>query len=86
MKVVELHPNLTCEDIAKGLRVVADDIEAGRYHFVPTLAVLVVGAESERKDNGGITQGYNWQVHGFGRGSYFTWKGLLASALQRPEA
>ena len=85
MNVVELHPTLTCENIVAGLRVLADEIEAGEYDIVPTLAVVVLGEEGERKDRDGITEHFNWRTHGFGKGSYFSWKGLLASAMQTAE-
>lgn len=85
MNVVELRPNLTCENIVAGLRALADDIEDGEYDFVPTLAVVVIAEEGERKDPEGITEHYNWRTHGFGKGSYFAWRGLLASAMQAVE-
>lgn len=85
MQVVPLHPKMDCEGIATALRNIADQIEAGNYDFDPTLAVLVLGRESERKDIGGITMGFNWQTHGLGKCGFFAAKGLLGVALARFE-
>ncbi len=81
MEVVELRPKLDCEDVVKALRNVADDLEAGRYDFDPTIAVLVLGREGTRRDRDGIVDSYQYQSHGFGQCSFFASKGLLASAL-----
>jgi hypothetical protein len=80
MNIVELKPQLDCEGIAKALRAIADDVEAGAYDFDPTLAVVVLGAEIERKDRNGITLSFDWQTHGLGKAGFFASKGLLAVA------
>lgn len=85
MKIVELKPKLDCHDIAKGLRNIADDIEGGKYAFDPTLAVVVLGVESEKRDRDGITASFNWQTHGLGDACYFAIKGLLGCSLSRFE-
>lgn len=84
-EIVELRPKLDCENIAAALRNVADDIEAGAYAFDPTLAVLVLGRETERRDREGVRLNYNWQTHGFGKTSFFASKGLLAAAAAKFE-
>lgn len=83
MNVVEMAPKLDCHDLAKSLRNVADDIEAGRYDFDPTLAVLVLGRETERRDRDGVSISTDWQTHGLGKCGQLAAKGLLASALSR---
>lgn len=85
MQVVELRPKLDSEDIAKALRNIADDVEAGNYDFDPTMAVVVLGTESERKDREGCTLNYNWQTHGLGKCGFFAAKGLLAVAAAKFE-
>ena len=84
-ELVELRPKLDCEDVVKALRNVADDLEAGRYDFDPTLAVLVLGREATRRDRDAIVDSYQFQSHGFGQCSFFASKGLLASALGKFE-
>ena len=81
MKVVPLVPDHDCERIASALRIIADDIEAGEYAFNPTLAILVLGTESVTKDREGFVDSYEWQTHGLGKGSFFAFRGLLASTL-----
>ncbi len=85
MNLVELHPRLDCYDIAKALRNIADDIDQGSYEFDPTIAVVVLGRESERRTIDGPAVGYNWQTHGLGECGYFAAKGLLASAMTKFE-
>ena len=82
IKVVELRPKLDCNDIAKCLRNIADEIESGEYDFDPTMAVLVVGRESSKQDRDGMIMGYNWMTHGLGKLGYFSGKGLLACAVR----
>lgn len=81
MEVVELRPALDCDDIAQGLRNIADDIEAGEYGFTPTLASIVLGRETEHRDRNGVGVSFEWKSHGLGRTSVFAAKGLLAAAL-----
>lgn len=83
MNVVELQPNHDCYDLAKALRNVADDIEAGNYNFDPTLAVLVLGRETERRDRDGVSVSTDWQTHGLGKCGQLAARGLLACALSR---
>ena len=80
MSVVELHPEHDCWDIVKALRNIADDIERGAYSFEPTLAVVVLGRETERYKRDGPALNYEWQTHGLGKVGYFSGKGLLAAA------
>ena len=86
MQIVELRPKLDCHDIAKALRNIADDIEAGNYDFDPTLAVLVLGMENDRQERDGPVMNFNWQSHGLGKCGFFAGKGLLAAAIARWEA
>lgn len=85
MNVVELKPQLDCEEISTALRAIADDIEAGAYDFDPTTAVVVLGREVERKDRNGITLNFDWQTHGLGKSGFFVTKGLLACAISKME-
>lgn len=78
MKVIPLHRDHDCYDIAKTLRTIADDVEAGVYDFAPTQAVVVIATETTSSD--GLTMRYNWRTHGLGKGSFFAAKGLLACA------
>lgn len=81
MNVVELRPSLDCDEIVKGLRNIAHEIEAGAYNFAPTQVVVVLGRETEHRDRNGISSSYEWQTHGLGKTSVFAGKGLLAAAL-----
>lgn len=83
MNIVELAPKLDCNDIAAALRNIADDIEAGEYRFDPTLAVLVLGRETERRDRDGISVSTDWQTHGLGKCGQLAAKGLMACAQMR---
>lgn len=85
MKVVELRPDLPCDDIVQGLRNIADQIEAGEFAFTPTMAVIVLGDESVERTRDMIIDRFSWQSHGLGKTSYFAAKGLLAAALNRSE-
>lgn len=83
MNIVPLHKEHDCENLAVTLRNIADDIEAGNYDFEPTIAVVVLGMESQRRDADGIAVRYQWQTHGLGeKAGFFVTRGLLASALQ----
>lgn len=84
-ELVELRPVQDCHDIAKALRNIADDVEAGLYSFEPTLAVVVLAREGERHDRSGPRLNFAWQTHGLGQCSYFAAKGVLASALGNME-
>ncbi len=82
MNVVEMRPDLECEELAKALRNIADEIEAGTYEFRPSMAVVVLAEESQRGDRDGISVNFNWQTHGLGKGAgYFAAKGILAAAI-----
>lgn len=82
MNVVELRPNHNCLDIVKGLRAIADDIEAGAYGFEPELAAIVLGFDQQKLERDGVAVRYGWQTHGLGeKATAFTTRGLLASAL-----
>lgn len=82
MKVVPLHPALPCADLVAALRNIADEIESGNYDFAPDIAVVVLAAESQRRDAEGIVSTYDWQTHGLGeKASVFATRGVLASAL-----
>ena len=81
MKIVELHPALDCNNIATALRNIADDIESGAYDFDPSIAVLVIGDDTERTTRDGPVLNFNWQTHGLGKAGFFASKGLLACAM-----
>jgi hypothetical protein len=86
LKVVELRPKAPCEDIVATLRVIADDIEAGRHDagsWPATTAILILGHASERPDGPDVTLAkYHWHTHGFGpRNDIFTCRGLLATVI-----
>jgi hypothetical protein len=86
MQVVELRPKMDCENIAKALRNIADDIEAGVYDFDPNAAVVVLATESKRRERDGDVLSYDWQTHGLGKADgFFAAKGILASAVTRFE-
>ncbi len=86
MKVVELKPVPDAFGVAKALRNIADEIEAGSYSFDPSMAVVVLATETNRHDREGITVNYNWQTHGLGeKCSFFTAKGILAAASAKFE-
>ncbi len=84
-EVVTLHPPMVCVDVVAAMRAIADDIEAGRYEFEPTMAVVVIGCETERRVSDGMTLNFNWQTHGLGKTSFFAAKGLLACATAKFE-
>ena len=81
MKIVELAPKQNCNDIAKALRNIADDLDAGAYGFDPNMAVVVLGYETERFTKEGPVMRYNWQTHGLGKVGVFGARGLLAAAM-----
>lgn len=86
MNVIELKPKPDAFDLAKALRNIADDIEAGAYSFDPNMAVVVLATEIRQHDREGVSEGFNWQTHGLGeKCGYFACKGVLASALARFE-
>ena len=80
VSLAEVRPNPDCLDIAKALRNIADDVEAGKYDFEPTIAVLVLGQENTRREPDGIVDRFCWQSHGLGNATFFASKGLLAAA------
>lgn len=82
-KLVELHPKLDANDLVRGLRNIADDIESGKIEDATMIAV-VVGGETQRRDREGVTCNFWWQTHGLGeKATVFATKGLLASALNK---
>lgn len=82
MKVVELFPKMECEDIAKALRNIADDIDAGAYGFDPDAAVLVLTAEKQERIEDGFSTNFAIDTFSLGKavGNFYT-KGILASAM-----
>ena len=83
MNVVELRPERDAENIAKALRNIADDIEAGAYDFDPLTAVVVLAREDASVGRETETQTYRWQTHGLGKCSIFAARGILATAANR---
>lgn len=81
-EIVPLHPAFNADDIVKGLRAIADDIEAGSVRFEPTMAVVVLATETQRRDRTGVTVFHDWQSHALGRDiATFAARGILASAI-----
>lgn len=81
MKVLNFPSEHPCENIVRALRNIADDIENNEYGFEPTLAVLVLGRESQQRELGGFSISFDHQTHGLGDATVFSARGLLASAV-----
>ena len=83
MNVVPLHREVDAFDLAKALRNIADEIEKGEYQPAPTMAVVVLAHDSQRREaSGDVIDSFGWQTHGLGKGcSVFTAKGILAAAM-----
>jgi hypothetical protein len=84
MEVVPISAPHTCDDLVKGLRTLADDIEAGKIDLdtQPNLAVVVLGYETARRDRDGTLYRCGHTIHGFGeKCTVLTARGLLATAL-----
>lgn len=82
-KIVPLRQPKGTDNVAATLRVIADEIDSGKYSEWPiTTAVLICGHESERPDGDGTVVRTAWHTHGFGpRNGAFACRGLLASVL-----
>lgn len=83
MEILTFPGKPESHDIVKALRNIADDIEAGRYDFEPTIGALVLGHETVRRDLDGELYNFGWETHGLGGIGVFETRGLLASAASK---
>lgn len=86
MSVVQLLRPKPCGDVVTTLRKIADDIEAGKFDWPVTTAVLICGhtdAEVPVGDDTLAEQSY-WTTFATGpRTDSFTVRGLVQSAMRR---
>lgn len=84
MTVLTLHKPAPADDIVRTLRLIADDIEAGKVEWPVTTAVLILGHTGVDRPEGDDErwQEMFWRTYGVGpRSDAFTVRGLLATAI-----
>lgn len=83
-KIVPLHKPKAADDMVKGLRRIADELEKGEYGLITTCAV-VLGHSDEKSDGEEMAvQGMTIEVFGLGpRHDPFTVNGLLLMAATK---
>ena len=84
-KIVALRTAPACEDIAKTLRVIADEIDSGEYGLLTT-AVVVIGHTEEKPPKGDyFMTRERYYTFGMGpRQDPFTIRGMLMAAAIDP--
>lgn len=77
--VVEIKKPWAPEDIVKGLRNLADEIEAGEIALTTT-CIVALGHTTDHREGDEIMRGSSYSLFGFGpRCDTFTMRGLLLS-------
>lgn len=83
LRLAQARPD--ADDVIKGLRNLADSIEAGDVDFPPTTVVVLLG-HSELGSPGRPGATY-WRTYGLGpRHDGLTVRGIMASAMTRWES
>lgn len=82
MELLELHPSRDADDIVKGLRNIADQIESGDYPFNPDTIIVVTALQSSRRMIGAERFTAEFETHSLGvHSGFYETKGILAAAL-----
>lgn len=84
MTVVQLHQSYPAQDIASTLRLIADQIEAGKHGLITTAVVCIGHTEDKPGDDGERLMRDTYEIFGAGpRCDIFTVRGLLLTCATR---
>ncbi|HKR17669.1 hypothetical protein [Rhizorhapis sp.] len=85
MSVVQLHAGYAAQDIVRTLRLIADEIEAGEYGVITTVAICLGHTEEKPNGEGERIMKDTYELFGVGpRCDIFTVRGLLLTCATKP--